>query len=307
MQGASVLSAELAAVASYKETARAIMGAKRNAPVTIPSVVGRLIKQCSADTMLQNARRDGAQFAWIPSGDSCSFCAMLASNGWRNATKKTIKGDHADHIHNHCKCEFCIRLDGKSTVQGYDPEKLKQEYDEADGDSWQEKYKSMRRDRYAKNKDKINVQKRVAYARRNPNNKNSKLLRIPQISASTITEKVKKGEYSLKYSQQQYDKHAEGTRDFERYKKSRISKGKSPQSVLLISKEEAEKIVQNQSGTGIIRVRRDGTAMNIEQISCNKVIGRYWNKGEWHDTNKAAIHYGKHGAHLVPIKGNHYD
>ncbi len=57
----------------------------------------------------------------------------------------------------------------------------------------------------------------------------------------------------------------------------------------------------------IIKVRKDGTPMDIEQITCDAIIGEYMQKGEWIKTTKAAIHYGKKGAHLVPIKGNHYD
>ena len=132
-------------------------------------------------------------------------------------------------------------------------------------------------------------------------------LKIPQIPASIINEKVRSGEYSLKLSTQQFNKHVEGMREYEVYKNARIEKGNSPQSKLTISQEEAQKIIENKAGTGIIKVRRDGTAMNIEQITCKSTIGEYWQKGAWKKTNKAAIHYGKRGAHLVPIKGNDYD
>ena len=66
-------------------------------------------------------------------------------------------------------------------------------------------------------------------------------------------------------------------------------------------------IIEKYSGHGIIKVRKDGTPMDIEQITCDAIIGEYMQKGEWIKTTKAAIHYGKKGAHLVPIKGNHYD
>ena len=95
---------------------------------------------------------------------------MLASNGWQEASKKTIKGDHAEHIHANCDCTFAIRFDGKRNVAGYDPDKYREIYDNADGDTWQEKLNSIRRDEYAKNADRINAQKRDAYARRKANN-----------------------------------------------------------------------------------------------------------------------------------------
>lgn len=132
-------------------------------------------------------------------------------------------------------------------------------------------------------------------------------VRIPQIPASTITEKVRSGEYSLKLSQQQYDKHVKGTRDYERYLKSRQNRGLSSQGVLSITKEEAQEIIYKQSGTGIIKVRKDGSPTNIEWITCDRIIGEYCQKGVFYPTNKAAIHHGKDGSHLVPQKGSRYD
>ena len=130
---------------------------------------------------------------------------------------------------------------------------------------------------------------------------------IPQIPASTITEKIKNGEYSTKLSFPQYKKHVEGTKEFDDYLTSRLKKGNSPQGRLTISAEEAQEIIESYSGKGIIKVGRKGTVMNIEHITCDKEIGMYCQKGEWIKTNKASIYYGKKGAHLVPIKGNNYD
>ena len=167
--GAILPAAEPAAVASYGEVAKTINGIMKTSQNAsyIASGVERLVKQAGADTTLMNARRDGAEFAWVPHGDTCSFCVMLASNGWQTASKKTIKGDHAEHIHANCDCTFAIRFDGKSNVEGYDPDKYREIYDNAEGDTWQEKLNSMRRDEYAANADKIRAQKREAYERRN--------------------------------------------------------------------------------------------------------------------------------------------
>ena len=85
--------------------------------------VSRLVKQAGADTTLKNAIRDGAEWAWVPHGDTCPFCITLASNGWQPASKKALKGDHAQHIHAHCDCEYAIRFDSSTTVAGYDPDK----------------------------------------------------------------------------------------------------------------------------------------------------------------------------------------
>ena len=117
--------------------------------------------------MLKNAARDGAEFAWVPHGsETCGMCLTIASNGWRRASRKTMKGDHAEHIHSSCDCEFAIRFDGKSSVEGYDPDALREKYDNAEGSTWKDKVNFMRREQYKANGDKIRTQKRVAYAKR---------------------------------------------------------------------------------------------------------------------------------------------
>ena len=78
-QGVALPPAEPAEVATYQETAKAIQGTLKNERNSVPATVGRLVKQAGADTMLKNARRDGAEWAWVPMGDTCSFCIMLAS------------------------------------------------------------------------------------------------------------------------------------------------------------------------------------------------------------------------------------
>ena len=130
------------------------------------NAVGRLVKRTGADTMLKNALRDGAEFAWVPAGDTCAFCITLASRGWQRASKAAIKGGHAEHIHSNCDCTYAIRFDGKSNVAGYDPDQYLRMYEGAEGDTWQEKVNSMRRAQYAENREKINAQKRAAYAAR---------------------------------------------------------------------------------------------------------------------------------------------
>ena len=62
---ASVQPAEPAAPASYGEVAKMVNGTLENLRL-IQSGVSRLVKQAGADTMLRNAARDGAEFAWVP-------------------------------------------------------------------------------------------------------------------------------------------------------------------------------------------------------------------------------------------------
>lgn len=158
---ANVPAAEPAATAEYGEVARMVNATKRQNPANLPNGVRRLVKRAGADTTLHNAIRDGAEWAWVPHGDTCPFCIMLASNGWQKASAKLLKGGHASHIHANCDCEFAVRFDGSTSVAGYDPEKYLRQYRAAGSD-----VNAMRRIDYAARKDAINAQKRAAYAAR---------------------------------------------------------------------------------------------------------------------------------------------
>lgn len=167
-QGTYVPSAEPAPPPTYGECVKSIRGTMLDSDQakSLGQTAGRLVRRTGVDTTVNNALRDGAEFAWVPNGDTCAFCMMLASNGWQPASKKALKNGHASHIHANCDCTYAIRFDGKSTVEGYHPESYKAVYDSAEGSTWQEKVNSMRRDNYAENKDEINEQKRIAYALR---------------------------------------------------------------------------------------------------------------------------------------------
>lgn len=158
---AGVPAAEPAEPADYGEVARMVNATKNQNPANLPNGVSRLVKRAGADTTLKNAVRDGAEWAWVPHGDTCPFCITLASNGWQKASSKVLKGGHAEHIHVNCDCEFAIRFDHSTTVAGYDPEKYLKQYRDAGGD-----INKMRRIDYAARKDAINAQKRAAYAAR---------------------------------------------------------------------------------------------------------------------------------------------
>lgn len=161
-----------AEVATYGDVAKAINGtAKYKNVKMVSSSVGRLVKRTGADTTLKNALRDGAEFAWIPSGDTCAFCIALASRGWQKASKKAIKGGHAEHIHSNCNCEYAIRFNENTSYSSYNPEEYKAMYDNAPVEEGQKmtpknRINAMRREAYAQNKEEINAQKRSAYEKR---------------------------------------------------------------------------------------------------------------------------------------------
>lgn len=151
---------------NVKYVDKAIRSTMDRAPSMLAATVSEMVKRTGAETTLKNAMRDGAYFAWVPNGDTCAFCITLASNGWRRASKKTINGDHAEHIHKNCDCEFAISFNGPGQIEGYDPDEYLAMYENAEGATWKDKVNSMRRAQYSANKDAINAQKRAAYAAR---------------------------------------------------------------------------------------------------------------------------------------------
>ena len=117
----------------------------------IAAAIGRLVKRTGVDTTMQNALRDGAQWAWIPSGETCAFCITLASRGWQRASRKAIKNGHAEHIHANCDCTYAVRHSSGSDVAGYDPDRYRRMYDDAEGRSSKAKINALRRQFYAEN------------------------------------------------------------------------------------------------------------------------------------------------------------
>ena len=166
LSGAAVPAAIPAQTATYAETAKAINGTiKTGNSEIVSAAAGRLVKMAGVDTVMQNALRDGAEWAWIPRGDTCAFCITLASRGWQRASQAAIKDGHAEHIHANCDCTYAVRFDRDTNVEGYEPSVYYRMYQNADGGSPKAKINAMRREFYAENSDRINAQKRSAYAK----------------------------------------------------------------------------------------------------------------------------------------------
>ena len=171
LQGANVPPAVPAPTATMGETAKAVKGTMKTGNVNIVAdATGRLVKLVGVDTMQQNALRDGAEWAWIPSGDTCAFCLTLASRGWQKASKNALRNGHAEHVHANCDCTYAIRFSNDIDVEGYNPDEYLEMYEGADGDSPERRINALRREFYAKNKETINAQKRSAYAKRKERN-----------------------------------------------------------------------------------------------------------------------------------------
>ena len=151
LEGRYTAPAEMAQLANYGDVAKAVNGTLLQSSNLdeIANAAARWVKMAGADTTLHNAVRDGAQFAWVPSGETCAFCITLASRGWQYASKKTIKGGHAEHIHSNCDCQYAVRYDERTTIAGYNPDEYRSMYRHADGRTPTEKINAMRREAYA--------------------------------------------------------------------------------------------------------------------------------------------------------------
>ena len=201
MSKAAVPAAEMAAVASYGDVAKTVNGVLKTSSNVdeLAGAVARWVKKAGCDTTLKNAVRDshssdlyttgrrkygkkkntGAQFAWIPSGDTCAFCLALSANGWQYQTSKA-EADHAEHIHSNCDCTYAVRFGNDGGIEGYDPDEIKDqislalekqgmETDISDyyhGVMNTDVINAIRRQNYAENKEEINEQKREAYEKR---------------------------------------------------------------------------------------------------------------------------------------------
>jgi len=182
--GVAVPAAEPAETATLKETADFLQKASEQSVQNVSAAVGNLAKRAGADTTLKNAARDGAEAAWVPVGDTCAFCIMLASNGWQHQSKKAA-AQHAKHIHNNCDCQYAVRFNGQGGPAGYDETKYQQMYENAPLDhwntpdgkpppghedaekpTWQNRVKALRRAAYTENSEKINAAARSNYAKR---------------------------------------------------------------------------------------------------------------------------------------------
>lgn len=151
LEGRYIAPAEMAELANYGDVAKAIDGTLKTSQNIneIASAATRWVKMAGADTTLHNAIRDGAECAWVPQGMTCAFCLVLASRGWQRATKKTLKNGHAEHIHSNCDCQYAVRYNSRTNVEGYDPNAYLSMYRHAEGRTPQERINSMRRTAYA--------------------------------------------------------------------------------------------------------------------------------------------------------------
>lgn len=138
--------------------------------------------------------------------------------------------------------------------------------------------------------------KQISLSRTKETNSSEKALQNKRNQA-ILKAKIESGEISTKIKHQQQAKHVEGTPQFEQYKASRLAKGKTPQSVLTITEQEAQELVNRYAGTGAVEI---ANTRIVEYCDADREVGKYFRADEYAPTSRFAIHYSTRGAHVVP-------
>ena len=121
-------------------------------------------------------------------------------------------------------------------------------------------------------------------------------------NTAILNAKITSGEISTQIRSQVQARHIEGTAEFERYRLQRLAKGQTPQSILTITAQEAQTLVDGYAGTGTVTIknRNDGSLEIKEYTDTDQVIGRYYADNKYWDTKRIIIFYSKKGIHVVP-------
>ncbi|MCX7715031.1 MAG: polymorphic toxin type 50 domain-containing protein [Clostridia bacterium] len=101
----------------------------------------------------------------------------------------------------------------------------------------------------------------------------------------------------------QQNKHVVGTNEYKQYAPKLSVAGQYGPSRLTISIDEAQKLIDQYSGTGILLKNKDGKWTNTEIITTHQsIIGIAINNitGKEAETTVFKIKYGKNGTHIFP-------
>ena len=191
-----------------------------------------------------------------------------------NASKKVLKGNHADHIHDHCDCIFAIRFDDSMDVDGYDPKVYRRIYDRNNGD-----LNAMSRELYPQIKDKRNARRRELYSQK-------KEIENALSDEEYIKKKMSSGEWGTTINKEKQADHMGSTR--------------KPGKSYLFDSEDPQELFDKYSGKGELIVTATGKRTNKERVKVDHVVGVDYNSGE--ETQWITIHHSKNRTHIVPFK-----
>lgn len=94
--------------------------------------VQRLVQYSGRETVARNVASDRSRprYARIPQGVTCAWCTMLASRGFVYHSKKSA-GETDGHFHDDCDCQLVPSWDKTPFVEGYDPDRMYDQYQAA--------------------------------------------------------------------------------------------------------------------------------------------------------------------------------
>lgn len=110
-----------------------------------------------------------------------------------------------------------------------------------------------------------------------------------------LEQAIKSGKVSTKLDKDQQKKHKKGSEEYNR----RIANGELP-SYTELSNMEIQTVINEKSGTGIVYIGKDGQFREVVSLDSRKGMFGDRTSGSYIPTDRATIHYSKHGAHLVP-------
>lgn len=107
----------------------------------------------------------------------------------------------------------------------------------------------------------------------------------------------------MKVNRGQQRKHIEGTNEYKTYLSERLQKGKTPQDKLTISEDKVQEIIEkyNSTGTVVISGKSPDNMKFVEYVTVDMEAGQYYHDGQYHGSNRIAIHYSKRGEHIFPV------
>ena len=219
----------------------------------------------------------GVRFARVPQGgDTCTFCAMLASSGFVYWSRETA--GEFDHYHRNCKC-LVVPDDGSGEVEGYDP------------DEWLQRWKAYEE---IDARDDLTRAEKDHEKRIYPYMQNAIGAVYSRLYAERDIE-VANCDFRLKQNQLI---HVEGSAQ------NRIAatgRGIEPSCFTMDEKEILELIKQYAGHGTPDDSRNDGEWSRKEICTADKVVGYVVNrKGERIPTRCFKIHYADNGVHAVP-------
>lgn len=147
-------------------------------------------------------------------------------------------------------------------------------------------------------------EKAEAQARKVKGRREAEAVLQNQKNQAILKAKIESGEISTKIRPQVQARHIEGTPQFEEYRTRRLAKGQTPQSVLTVTTEETQELVDKYHCTGevVIKTHKDGTLEIREYTDVDRTVGKEYTDNEYRDTKRISIIYAKKGTHIVPVQ-----